>query len=121
MGTAKIVNYLSRCIDPEEDRVALVIGGNTRSNGFKNIEVYLTANVKGTGYKYNLIVPFNKCPEQVANTSKVLRTGMPCTNHTLPDLPVVFNMANAAYLKDTLYVCGGYIPEEGTGVKGDVF
>ena len=45
----RIVSYLCRCIDPEEDRVALVIGGNTRSDGFKNIEVYLTANIKGVG------------------------------------------------------------------------
>ena len=43
-----IVNYLCRCIDPEEDRVALVIGGKNGA-GFKNIEVYLTANIKGVG------------------------------------------------------------------------
>ena len=49
--------------------------------------------------------------EQVENTSIVNRTGRVCTDHTIPDMPVYFYQANAAYLNGILYVCGGYNPD----------
>ena len=72
--------------------------------------------------EYDLINALNKFPEQVANTSKVYRTGRVCTTHTIPDMPVNFYQASAAYHKEKfLFVCGGYIPEEGTDVTGEEF
>ena len=51
IGTVYTDDNVCRCIDPQEDRVALVIGGKNKGNGLKNIEVYLTANIKGMGCK----------------------------------------------------------------------
>ena len=40
---------MCRCIDPDEDRVALVLGGYY-SGSNKNVEVYTTYGIKGIAF-----------------------------------------------------------------------
>ena len=38
---------MCRCIDPDEDRVALVLGGFYQGTSNKHVEVYTTYGIKG--------------------------------------------------------------------------
>ena len=53
------------------------------------------------------------------NTSvPVLRTPSSCTTHTIPNIPVGVQGANAEYMGGNLYICGGWNDDEGGAASG---
>ena len=70
-------------------------------------------------YEILLTWSINIPAEIPGGSPTVLRVAKSCTNHTIPNLPVGVRGANAEYMGGSLYFCGGYIDEEGSGLSGN--
>ena len=101
---------IHRCIDPDEDRVALILGGYPHSyaDAFLNVEVYTTYNDKcKITIKLIPIDSFSNAVDSNGGSPKVVTSHRVCTEHTIPDLPWRLREASAAYLDGSIHLCGG--------------